>query len=69
MQKTISIFGMSCHNCVAHVKQALEALPQVESAKVSLQEQNAIVTLKEELSDDVLRETVEDLGYDVRGVQ
>ncbi|MDO4720578.1 MAG: heavy metal-associated domain-containing protein [Peptostreptococcaceae bacterium] len=68
MQKTISIFGMSCHKCVAHVQHALEALSQVESAKVSLQDQNAVVRLKEDVSDEILKETIEDIGYDVKGI-
>lgn len=69
MVKTMSIFGMSCKNCVAHVKGALEELPQVESAKVSLQEQNAVITLKEEISDEVLKETIEEIGYDVKEIR
>lgn len=65
MTKTVSIFGMMCQKCVAHVKSALEELPQVESAKVSLQDKNAVVTLKEDLSDDILKETIEEIGYEV----
>lgn len=69
MQKKLSIEGMSCKNCVAHVKEALEKLPQVESAAVSLEEKNAVVTLKEDVSNEVLKETIEDIGYDVKDVQ
>ena len=49
----------------ARVKKVLEALPQVEEAVVSHEEGTAIVTLVEEVADDVLRKTVEDQDYKV----
>lgn len=33
---TLLIDGMSCPHCVAHVRKALEAVPGVEAAEVSL---------------------------------
>ena len=68
MKKTLSVFGMTCHKCVAHVKMALEELDQVESAEVSLQNQSAGVELKEDLADEVLKNAVEEFGYEVRSI-
>jgi Cu2+-exporting ATPase len=65
MTKTMKIEGMMCGHCEATVKKALEALPQVDEAKVSHESGTAEVTLNAELSNDVLKKTVEDKDYKV----
>ncbi len=65
MEKTIKIEGMMCPHCEATVKNALEELPQVDSALVSHEQGTAVLTLNGEISDDVLKKTVEDKGYKV----
>ena len=65
MTKKMTIEGMMCGHCSARVKKVLEALPQVEEAVVSHEEGTAIVTLTEEVADDILRKTVEDQDYKV----
>jgi Cu2+-exporting ATPase len=65
MTKTMKIEGMMCGHCEATVKKALEALPQVDEAKVSHETGTAEVTLNAELSNDVLKKTVEDKDYKV----
>jgi len=69
MKKTMKIEGMMCPHCSGRVKKCLEALEQVESAEVSHESGTAVVTLKAELADDVLKKTVEDAGYDVLGIE
>ena len=69
MKKTMMIEGMMCGHCEATVKKALEALPEVNSAVVSHTTGTAEVTLTAELSDDVLRQTVESLDYKVTGIR
>ncbi len=65
MKVTMSIQGMMCGHCSGRVKQVLEALPQVELAEVSHETDSAVVTLKEEVSNDLLKQTVEAQGYTV----
>ncbi len=65
MEKTIKIEGMMCPHCEARVKKVLEELPQVASAEVSHEKGTAIVTLHQDLSDDVLKKTVENQGYTI----
>ncbi|MCI8300359.1 MAG: heavy metal translocating P-type ATPase [Lachnospiraceae bacterium] len=69
MKKTMKIEGMMCTHCEASVKKCLEALSQVESAMVSHEEGSAVVTLNEELSDDILKKAVEDQDYKVLSIQ
>ena len=65
MVKTMKIQGMMCGHCEAHTKKALEALDAVEMAEVSHTEGTAVVTLKEEIPDRILKEAVEEEGYEV----
>lgn len=69
MEKTMKIEGMMCGHCEARVKKALEALDQVESAAVSHEAGTAVVTLKSDVADDVLKKAVEDQDYKVLSVQ
>ena len=65
MEKTLHIEGMMCAHCEAHVKNALEALPQVDAAAVSHTAGTAVLTLNAEIPDDVLKSAVEAQGYKV----
>ena len=69
MNKIMKSEGMMCGHCVAAVKKALEALPQVDSAEVSHSEGTAVVRLRSELSDETLKKTVEDKDYKVTDIQ
>ena len=66
MEKTLKIDGMMCGHCEAHVKQALEAIPGVDSADVSHTTGTAVVHLNAPVTDDVLRRAVQSAGYTVR---
>lgn len=65
MTKTMKIDGMMCLHCEGRVKQSLEGLAQVSQAEVSHEKGTAVVTLTAEVSNDVLKKTVEDQGYNV----
>lgn len=64
MNKTIKIEGMSCEKCVAHVKDALEEISGIEKVTVDLKEGKATIE-GNEISDEVIKEVIEDEGYDV----
>lgn len=65
MTKTMKIDGMMCSHCEGRVKQSLEGLAQVSQAEVSHEKGTAVVKLTAEVSNDVLKKTVEDQGYNV----
>ena len=69
MEKTMKITGMMCGHCEATVKKALEALEQVDEAIVSHEEGTAVVSMTNEVSDDVLTQTVEDKDYKVTEIE
>ena len=69
MTKTMIIEGMMCPHCEATVRKALEKLPGVESAEVSHEAGTAVVTLSEEVEDQVLKQAVEDKDYEVKDIR
>lgn len=68
MQKTLNITGMMCNHCVAHVKKALESVDGVSSVNVSLENNNATVTLSHPVDDATLAKAVTDEGYEVTSI-
>lgn len=65
MAKKVYIEGMTCDHCVNHVEQALIQIDGVKDVRVNLDEKCAEVELAHELEDQIIREAVEDAGYDV----
>lgn len=64
MKKTMKIEGMMCGHCTGRVDKVLNALDGV-SAEVSLEDKAAYLTITGAVSDELLRKTVEDEGYQV----
>lgn len=69
MTKTMKIEGMMCGHCEARVKKCLEELPAVTEAAVSHENGTAVVYLSAEVSDEVLKKTVEAQDYKVLSVE
>lgn len=65
MTKTMKIEGMMCPHCEARVKQVLEELPEVESVVASHEKGTAELILNKEISDEILKKTIEEQGYKV----
>ena len=66
MKKTISIEGMMCQHCVAHVTKALTGVAGVESVEVSLENNNAVVVGSAD--DKALKAAVTEAGYTVKKI-
>lgn len=65
---TFSVDGMTCGNCVRHVTEELTAIPGVRDVSVDLHAGGSspvTVVHDEPLSDDAVREAVEEAGYAV----
>jgi len=69
MKKTMIIEGMMCTHCTGRVEKALAALEGVEAVEMSLEGKSATLTLKQEIADQVLTDTVTQAGYEVVSVQ
>ncbi len=66
MTKTLHIEGMNCMHCVNAVKKALEDVPGVTRADVSLDGPTSVET-SASVDDALLRKAVQDAGYEVVG--
>ena len=67
--KTIFIEGMSCGHCSKRVEDSLKSVNGVKSVKVSLDEKKADVVFKNDIDNEVLKNAVEDVGFEVVNVQ
>ena len=67
MTTTISIEGMMCAHCQAHVEKALKEVVGVTEVTVSLENKNAVVT--GDASVETLKQAVVDAGYEVTDVK
>ena len=67
MTTTISIEGMMCAHCQAHVEKALKEVAGVTEVTVSLENKNAVVT--GDASVEALKQAVVDASYEVTDVK
>ncbi len=65
MKKTLLIEGMSCQHCVNHVRNALSELAGVNDVTVDLDKQTALLTLDQEVSNDLITAAIDEIGYKV----
>jgi len=65
MTKTLEIEGMMCAHCQAHVQKALEGVEGVTGVEVSLEQNNAVVTMGADVADEKLITAVTESGYKV----
>jgi copper chaperone CopZ len=67
MKKVLSIEGMSCAHCVAHVKEALESVAGVTKADVNLGKKQAVVE-GSTVDDAAMRLAVAEVGYEITAI-
>jgi len=65
MKKTIKIEGMTCMHCVGRVKEALESVSGVTSVEVSLENNSALISFEEDVSNEKIKGIVSEAGYKV----
>ncbi len=63
MKKTMIVNGMSCEHCKAAVEKALSSIDGVDKAVVDLKKKTAVISMKNDIADDVLQKAVNDAGF------
>ena len=63
MKKVLTVEGMMCAHCQAHVQKALAGVEGVTEAVVDLESKKATVTLVQDVADQVLLDAVTEAGY------
>ena len=70
MKKKLLVEGMSCGHCVNHLKTALtEDIQGVQVLEVSLEGKYAVVDMQDSVTEEALRAVIEDLGYELKGIE
>ena len=65
MTKELMINGMTCNHCKMRVENALKGVSGVEAVSVDLAAKTATVEMASAVEEALLKEVVEDAGYDV----
>ena len=65
MEKTITVKGMTCPNCVKHVTKALSGMEGVSDVAVDLEAGTAKFTASREIPDSELAAVLDDAGYEL----
>ncbi|KAF5033217.1 Copper chaperone CopZ [anaerobic digester metagenome] len=68
MRKTINIEGMNCPHCVSAVTKALSSLECISNIRVSLENKQATLDVTASVTDTMLRDAIDDQGYDVKSI-
>ncbi len=67
-QMKITVKGMMCQHCEAHVKKALEAIDGIESAVASHEENLVTLETSKDVDEALIKATVEEAGYEYVGI-
>lgn len=66
MEKVFGIEGMMCNGCENRVNRAVLALDGVSDCKADAKENQAIIVFdSNKISEDQIKEAIEEIGYDV----
>ena len=65
IKKVVTIEGMMCEHCKSKVEKALLRLEGVDKVKVSLKDKTATIYSKVSISDNVIKDTISNLGYKI----
>ncbi len=68
MKKTLSIEGMMCQRCVAHVEKALQGVEGVTVVEVNLKKKTAVVEFDGDVANETLVSAVTEAGYEVKKI-
>jgi copper chaperone CopZ len=67
---TLAVEGMTCEGCESTVKESIEKLPGIASAKASYKEKNTIVSFDSTLTKTAdISKAIADAGYEVKGLK
>lgn len=70
MKKILIISGMSCINCVKHLREALEEdIDGVKVIDISLESKSAEIEVEESVTDNNLEVLIDELGYKLESIQ
>lgn len=64
---TIKVEGMHCEGCENRIKNSLELIDNVEKVECSYKTKEVKVFFEEEINEEEIIESIEDLGFEIQG--
>ena len=61
---TVKIDGMRCSHCAMKMENEFKKIKEVNKVKIDLEKKQAILILKEDISEDLVKTAVRDAGFD-----
>ena len=68
VKTTISITGMMCPKCEAHMNEAFKAAFKVKSVESSHKDKQTVIVSKDALDEKLIADTVSNAGYKLEGI-
>lgn len=65
----VIVEGMMCGGCEARIQNALKAQKEVQEVKADHTTGKVVITLNEDLEEKVIREKIENLGFEVKEIK
>lgn len=66
MQSTLIVPGMTCNNCVNHVKKAVEGVDGVDQVSIDLSTKKVNISFQQHIDRSLIVQAIENSGYDVQ---
>ena len=63
MNKIVKIEGMRCGGCAKRVETALSTFKEIKKVTVDLEQKQALIEFKKELDNQIIIDTINDLGF------
>lgn len=67
--KTVFIEGMQCNHCKMSVEKALNAIEEITKVEVNLENKTATIEFQNEVSDDKIKQAIEEAGFEVKQIK
>lgn len=68
-KKIINIAGMHCQHCANKVKETLQTIPGVDKVKVNLSKNEAIITSKKEIDNQLIQDSFNNLDFKIISIK
>lgn len=66
---TLSIEGMRCPKCEAHMNEAIESKYKVKKVSSSHEDKETIIIIDKDIADDELKNIVSETGYELKSIK
>ena len=67
--KKINVSGLHCNGCAKRVENAFLSMKQVKSCVASYENMNVVLKLRKDLTEEQIKEVINNLGFEVVNIE